>query len=176
MKGGTLITRTGYTVRKLISPQCNLWKSQFPVYAAIDYRLAEMYLNYSEALNEYDPQNPDIAKYINLIRERAGIPALIATITSSQALMRNAIRHERRVEMAFDNHRPFDVRRWKVLDKASGWIHGMNMSRGTTWQDPAFFVRTRVEQRAFDPAKYYLWPIENNELDRNTLMVQNPGW
>lgn len=173
--GGTFITRTGYVFRKLVNPQCNKWKNQFPVYAEIEYRLAEMYLDYAEALNEYDPGNPDIAQYINLIRERAGIPPLTSDITSSQTAMREAIRHERRVELAFDNHRPFDVRRWKILDKTTGYIHGLDMSKGSNWQDPAFFVRTRVENRAYDP-KYYLWPIATTELDRNKQMVQNPGW
>jgi len=50
------------------------------------------------------------------------------------------------------------------------------ISKGINWKDSTFFVRTRVESRPFDPKKYYLWPIVTNELDRNTLMVQNPGW
>ena len=72
-------------------------------------RYAEMLLNYVEALNEYDPGNPDIEKYLNLIRERGGLGPVQSGL--SQELMREQIRLERRIELCFEQLRYFDTRR-----------------------------------------------------------------
>src|SRR5690349_18379379 len=83
-------------------------------------RLAQVYLDYAEALNESEPGNADILKYLNLIRERAGVPqygtSTDLAIPATQAAMRQAIRMERRVELAFECVRYFDTRRWKIAE------------------------------------------------------------
>lgn len=165
---------TGYLNIKFSSPNSDAMNQRFVQQTYIFFRLGEIYLNYAEALNEYDPGNPDIATYVNLVRERGGIPALPGGL--SQDEMRERIRHERRIELALENHRVFDTRRWLIAeDTDGGQMFGMNVSAGTSFSDVEFYQRTAFETRVFT-RKHYLWPIPQSEMDRNTEMVQNPGW
>jgi hypothetical protein len=175
-------THTGYVIRKYNDPSSDVNLRKLRNNAVwIHFRLAEFYLNYAEALNEYNPGDPDIIKYLNLIRERAGIPQYgtgtnALPIPANQEEMRNLIRAERRVELAFEMHRIFDVRRWKIAPTTDGGpMWGMNMNAGTSWADPAFYERTIFETRTFEK-KHYFWPIAQSTLDRNKALVQNPGW
>ena len=131
-----------------------------------------MYLSYAEALNEYDPGNADIEKYMKLIRERAGLPALHSGL--SQDAMRDAIHHERRVEFAFEGGmRYMDIRRWKEAEKVFETpISGMNTDGKTNTE---YFKRTEIQKRVF-LKKMYLWPIYQNYLDNNEKLVQNKYW
>lgn len=112
-------TKTGYYLRKYLNEDVNVLTASnglghtWPI-----FRLAEMYLNYAEALNEYNPGHADILTYLNAVRQRAHQPALAAGL--SQEAMREAIRRERRVELAFEEHRAWDVRRWKIGSKTLG--------------------------------------------------------
>ncbi|MCD8034554.1 MAG: RagB/SusD family nutrient uptake outer membrane protein [Alistipes sp.] len=84
------------------------------------FRLAELYLNYAEALNEYNPADPEILTYLNKVRVRGGLPALVPgnktydTCFGHLELMRECIHKERAVELYAEEHRPFDVRRWVI--------------------------------------------------------------
>ena len=131
-----------------------------------------MYLNYAEALNEYNPGHTDITKYVNLIRERAGLPALKSGLSQSE--MREAIHHERRVEFAFEGGmRYMDIRRWKEAEKVFETpISGMNTDAKT---NNDIFKRTGLQKRIF-LKKMYLWPIYQTYLDNNEKMVQNKYW
>lgn len=167
-------TNTGYILHRFVSPTSNVQNWNGSPQHDIHFRLAEMYLNYAEALNEINPGHADILKYLNLVRERGGIPALAAGL--SQADMRLMIRHERRIEMAFETHRVWDTRRWKIAEQTDGGpMTGMNVAAGTSFTDLSFYKRTVFETRVFQK-KHYLWPIPQSEIERNRLMVQNPGW
>lgn len=171
-------TKTGYTARKDVYPNANFLTGNTNGRPAMLIRLAEIYLNYAEALNEYSPANPDILKYLNMIRNRGGLPSLLPGLTQDQ--MRTQIRLERRVELAFENQRYFDVRRWKVADQPGylqgGDYHGMNMDMGTALNDPGFYQRTIDVRRAAWERKDYFWPIPQSEIDRNKKLVQFPGY
>ncbi|MDQ6762971.1 MAG: RagB/SusD family nutrient uptake outer membrane protein [Bacteroidota bacterium] len=160
---------TGYIIRKDIAQSyANNSRSW------VMLRLAQIYLDYAEALNESASDNPDIAKYVNLIRERAGIPDLPANLSQSE--MRLAIRKERRVELAFENARYFDTRRWKIAEQTDGGpFYGMDINAGTSLTDPAFYQRTIFETRVFTKQDY-LWPIPQQELNVDKNLVQNTGW
>ena len=164
------ISPTGYTVRKDVTSNASGRGSML-------LRLGQIYLDYAEALNEYDPGNQDIATYLNLIRKRAGIPtygvgAGEVTVPASQAAMRTAIRKERQVELAFESVRYFDTHRWKIaLETDNGPVKGMNMFA----DGAAFYQPTTVATRIFRQ-RDYLWPIPNDEILKNNLLVQNPGW
>jgi starch-binding outer membrane protein, SusD/RagB family len=169
-------SRTGYCVRKLVNPNSTVNPEKIQERTEVLFRLGEIYLNYAEALNEYDPGNPDIVKYLNLIRERAGIPQYgegDLAIPASQDEMRTAIHKERRVELAFENHRYFDTRRWKIAEFTDGGpFYGMNTEGTNT---AAFSTRTIFETRVFHH-KYYLWNIVQGELNKSAKLVGNPGW
>ncbi len=170
--------KTGYTARKNIHPS-----SQFnPVTSvgrpAMLIRLAEIYLNYAEALNEYQPGHADILVYLNKVRKRAGLPALESGLSQDQ--MRDHIRNERRVELSFENHRYFDVRRWKVADQSEyhqgGPFYGMNMDKGTSLGNVEFHQRTVVLTRSSWDRRNYFWPVPQADIDRNKQLVQFPGY
>ena len=173
-KGSYDHSKTGYLLYKFTNPDSDIVQRNIPHKVWILFRLGEIYLNYAEALNEYNPGHPDIAKYVNLIRNRSGLPDLPANL--SQDEMRQAIHHERRVELAFEGHRYFDTRRWKIAPETdAGPFYGMNISAGDSFDDEAFYQRTAYETRSFE-SKNYLWPLPQNAVNRNKELVQNPGW
>jgi len=171
-------SRTGYCVRKMVNPSSIVGPDKIAARTEVVYRLAEMYLNYAEALNEYDPGNADIKKYINLIRERAGIPLYGSAAENvpepaGQEAWRQAIRKERRVELAFEYHRYFDTRRWKIAEQTdAGPMYGMDVNATTTAD---FSKRVVFENRVF-LKKNYLWNILQSELNKDKNLVENPGW
>lgn len=163
-------TKTGYVVRK--SAPLGNWGESDRV--CIMLRLAQIYLDYAEALQESNPSSTDILKYLNFIRERAGIPQYGsgAGKLSVPADMRQAIRDERRVELAFETNRYFDVRRWCIAEQTENKpIHGMDINKNGA----EFFVRTQVENRVFEK-KNYFFPLPNKDININKNMVQNLGW
>lgn len=170
--------RTGYLVRKNTNPARNLSNNAGNVVRPAMYiRLGELYLNYAEALNESSPGHPDILVYLNAIRTRGGIPALADGLTQEE--MRKQIRLERCIELAYEGHRFYDVRRWKIASepegRQGGEFTGMNVLTGNSLSDPAYYVRTRTSTRAWDD-RFYLFPLPQSELNRNTKMVQPPGY
>jgi len=169
--GNTDYSSTGYTVRKYmpVGSRENSGKTMVMI------RLAEIYLDYVEALNESTPGDPDILVYLNKIRERAGVPLYGAgqiPAPAGQADMRTAIRKERRVELAFENTRYFDVRRWKIAETTEKSVSGLDILKNA---NNGFYNVVRVESRVFDK-KHYLFPIPNGDVQKVPLIVQNTGW
>ncbi|QJB39442.1 RagB/SusD family nutrient uptake outer membrane protein [Chitinophaga oryzae] len=166
-------TRTGYSCRKLANESITINQGPGRDVHGILFRLAEFYLSYAEALNEYDPGNADIAKYINLIRARAGQPPLPAGL--NQAEMRKRIRNERRIELSFENHRFWDVRRWKIAENTEKTIWGMRPIADAAAPDGYRYEKFKVEDRLWRNAMYVI-PITTDETLRNTQLKQNEGW
>lgn len=170
--GGNDYPSTGYIVRK--DMVIDAWTNSNRSFCML--RLAEIFLDYAEALNEYDPGNPDILIYLNAIRDRAGIPGYGTEgleVPSDQDAMREAIRKERRVELAFENVRYFDIRRWKIAEQVlNGPIHGLDIN---ATEEEDFYNVVPFEERVFE-SKHYLWPIPQDEINANTSLVQNLGW
>ncbi|WP_343669013.1 RagB/SusD family nutrient uptake outer membrane protein [Chitinophaga sp.] len=164
------VSPTGYILRKNVATNGN-------ARGALMLRLGQIYLDYAEALNEYDATNADILTYLNLIRSRAGIPQYGSgtdpiAVPSGQSNLRTAIRMERRVELAFENVRYFDCHRWKTaMTTDNESVYGMNM-----YVDGAdFYAKTLIETRTFKQ-RDYLWPIPYDEILKDNKLVQNPGW
>ena len=169
--GGGDYSTTGYIVRKAMG----LRQWDVGGRTLILTRLAEIYLSYAECVNEADPASPDALKYLNLIRERAGIPLYGSAeipAPAGQAEMREAIRKERRVELAFENNRFFDVRRWKIAEQTeNGPIYGLNIGADM----PAFLNVVAFETRVFNK-RHYFFPLPSNDVNNDRELVQNPGW
>lgn len=161
---------TGYQINKAIHPATR--SGSYPYKPGIIIRLGEMYLNYAEALNEYSPGHDDIEKYVNLIRQRAGLPNLPENLSQSE--MRDAIHRERRVEFAFEGGmRYMDIRRLKIAEKVFETpIYGMDTDAKTNTD---YFKRVEIQKRIFDK-KMYLWPIYQDYMDNNEKLVQNKYW
>ena len=166
---------TGYLSRKYSDEAVNIPQGRWTLKTWIFFRLGELYLNYAEALNEIDGPIDDVYTYINAIRKRAGMPALPKNLTQDE--MRERIRHERRIELAFETHRYFDCHRWKIAEETdNGPILGLSRHLGTSLQDNTFYTRMVIETRVFDAPKHYLWPLQQYELDRVPWLIQNPKW
>jgi hypothetical protein len=119
-------------------------------------RYAEVLLNNAEAVNEVS--GPTLAVYndVNAVRARAKMPPLPVGLSQSQ--MRDKIRHERRVELAFEGFRYLDLKRWRIADKV---LNGFNDGMVT---------------HQFISPKNYLWPLPEAETQINTALVQNPDY
>ena len=168
---GSDYSPTGYVARKNVPPDAVFSAA---ARSLITIRLAEFYLNYAEAQNEVAGPDATVYAAINAIRSRAGVPDLQTGLTKDQ--MRDAIRKERRVELAFENHRYFDTRRWKIAETTdNGPFYGLNINAGSSVTDLSFYQPTVFEIRVFQK-KHYLFPIPQGEINKVPVLVQNTGW
>ncbi len=190
---GSSATRTGYMLRKFLDETVDA--TQFRgQYDFKEFRYGEVLLILAEALYERDGQisDPDLGSTINLLRARAGMPALTNAFVTANALdMQTEIRRERTVELAFEGFRRDDLRRWKTAETVMPQaIRGVKFV-GTEYQqrNPTLVINSDifVDANGFivaEPAvsrhfleKHYLDPIplQQIQLSHGTL-VQNPGW
>lgn len=174
-------TRTGYYIRKFLNDNLNLVNNATQVHHWPLIRYAEILLSYAEAMNEaYGPDNDNgyglsARQAVNTVRARAGV-AMPPVVAADPSAMRTAIKRERRVELAFENHRFWDLRRWKdaqtVLNQP---ILGVKVTLNSTNQ--VVYTPFIVENRVFDAAKMYQHPIPQSEINKSAgILKQNPGW
>lgn len=136
-----------------------------------------MYLNYAEAQNEAVGPDATVYSAINAIRKRAGMPDIPAGLNQTQ--MRSVIRHERRIELVMEDHRFWDVRRWKIAEVVDNRpVFGVDYTiAGAT---DTTFTYFQSQTRSFDASKHYLFPIPQAEMDKvkgkNPGFTQTPGW
>lgn len=172
-KNGGDFSQTSYNLRKFMNETLPINQSQLYTEPWIWFRLSEIYLNYAEAKFELGDE-VTARQYLSLVRARAGMPAIPATVTGDD--LRKRIYNERRIEMAFEGHRFFDVRRWKIAGQTEKVpVNGVDILR-----DPATGIKTYVNKiitnRVWND-KMYLLPIATVEINKNKGSVaQNPGW
>src|SRR5438270_4876779 len=169
---------SGYYIRKFVDPSINAQfiKEQVPW---IFFRYAEVLLNYAEASIELN-ELADAVSALNQIRVRAGMPVFSAAV--GQAALRDEYRNERRVEMAFEEQRFFDVRRWMIAPQPESqparginiFLDGTSRTDRTTWRNYRYAIDT-VQARAWNDKMYFM-PIRLDELNRNSMLKQNPGY
>ena len=137
----------------------------------IVFRLGEIYLNYAEAEAELG-QTATALTYLNKIRERAGMPDVVSPGGTD---LIQKIRQERRVELCFEGHRFFDLRRWGIADQGAGDALGIIITptnaQNTTFSYQVDTVQTRVWQQSF-----YFYPIPRSEIQADPQLTQNPGY
>ena len=177
INGGSLYTISGYYIRKYIDEAnipclLNTDKTSWKV-----FRLAEIYMNCAEAENELNGPTELVHKCVNKIRSRVNMPNF--AIDLNQAQMRIEIRHERRIEFAFEDQRWWDLIRWKksieVLNDK--YFHGALITvneDGTLNYDFEYLVDKYSKQVFLE--KHYLQPIPVDEITKNPNMTQNPGY
>lgn len=172
------MTRTGYYLRKYANWHSDKTNNQDGFFKL--FRYAELLLNYAEAANEASINNiapNDAVDAINEVRNRAGMPSVPYGI--SQDEFRAKVRNERRVEFAFEEHRFFDVRRWKILSETDHVVTGMKAVKtgDRTYSYQRFVVNG--ERKAYED-KYLMFPIPGDEVVRMLNYTgkdfQNPGW
>jgi starch-binding outer membrane protein, SusD/RagB family len=177
-------SKTGYYLKKFMNdayPLNNPWgNAGFQPWYYIRY--AEVLLNFAEAANEAygadvvpagSTLSPRMA--VNLVRQRPSVdmPALLPGMSQSQ--MRDAIRYERRVELAFEEHRFYDVRRWKIADVTENKPAG-GITVGKSGNTFTYTPKVALDGRKFDPRNYWL-PIPRAEIQAsNSRITQNTGY
>ncbi len=176
---------TGYFIKKLVNYESTIgngfasWKN----YPWPRMRLANLYLMYAEALNEAEPGNSTAIAYIDKVRQRAGLPGVVQSWTDfsrnptkyqTQEGLRQIIRRERTIELAFEGNRFWDLRRWKTAASElntdiTGWIVFSSAA-------PSYYQERIEYSRNFITPRDYFWPIGDYDTRRNPNPVENLGW
>lgn len=164
-------TPTGYYIKKMLHrvAAANYFVATPQSRPLIRY--AEILLDFAEAKNEFEGPTPEVYAAVEAVRERAGLNPFALPDGLNQEQMRQAIRNERRVELAFEGHRFWDVRRWGIAEETeSRMMTGMEVVRdGASVEYNRFNVRRHV----FRPAAYF-WPIPYDEIAKSEELIQNP--
>lgn len=169
-------TRTGYYLRKFIDPGVDPLDRRQEVPWRF-FRYAEILLNYAEASLELGDDG-EARRVLNLIRERAGMPE----ITAGGEELKELYRNERRVELAFEEHRYWDVRRWKIAPETYHDIQVLDISvEAEDQMDRETYFNYSYERREGVQARrwldrMYFQPIPEEEMNRNSQLVQNPEY
>lgn len=178
-------TKTGYYLKKYMNdayPLQNPWgNAGFQPW--IYFRYAEILLNFAEAANE--AYGPDVIPSgstlsartaINQIRSRPGINMPALAIGMSQSQMRDAVRYERRVELAFEEHRFYDVRRWKIADVTENKPAGGVIITKDASGNYVYTSKVALDGRSF-ATKHYWLPIPRSEIQASGgQLQQNAGY
>jgi len=170
-------TKTGYYLRKFMddnNPIDNPWDVA-GLQPWIYLRYAEVLLNYAEAQNEAVGPDGSVYSAVNQIRQRSSVnqPALAPGLSKDQ--MRDAIRRERQVELAFEEHRFYDVRRWKIANVTENTpAYGIDVAlNGNVY---TYTRKTALPNKSFSDKNYWL-PIPRAEiLASNNKLEQNAGY
>ena len=177
---GTDYSLTSYYMCKFMGKFQTATEYASVLHAWVMFRYAEILLNFAEAENESVGPTAEVYDALYLLRSRAGIKkgsvsgysyGLKTNMTQDE--MRQAIRNERRIELAFEEHRFYDIRRWRIAEQVFAQpLQGMQVveSSGT-----ATYTRVDVLRVSF-ATRSYLYPIPFSEVNKNRNMVQNPNW
>ena len=146
-------------------------------------RYAEILLSYAEAMNEaYGPTGNvgyrlNAVRALNQVRNRVGVEMPAVPTAISKEELREKIRNERRVELAFEDHRFWDVRRWMIAEQEgvmSGAMYGIKIYWINSSPQEFRYTPYLYENRTFTK-KMYLHPFSTNEVNKGYL-IQNPGY
>lgn len=185
--GGNNYSITGYFAKKRVNWKTVTVQGEGGSFEANDYyfplyRIAYLYLLYAEAKNEADGPGPEVYKYLNLVRNHAGIPSVQDSwenwsLNSEQYKnkdgLRKIIHQEMLIEFVFEAKRFWLLRRWKEASKylnqsITGW--NVDASDINNYYRPTFIFQQQFTERD------YLWPLAESLLNRNLNLTQNPGW
>jgi hypothetical protein len=162
-------TYSGYYQKKQIDPSVAPW---FDVQALPwrYFRYAEILLNYAEACNELG-EDAEAARYVNMIRKRAGLPG----IGSTGNQLRTDIRHERQIEFMFEGHRYWDIRRWMIAPQVmSNYAQAIDILYKYGETVPVYQSKNIPDRQLIWLDQSYFMPIQLSEMNKNNQLIQNP--
>jgi starch-binding outer membrane protein, SusD/RagB family len=166
--------RSNYVLKKFMPNEDVVlsWQETY-VIPWIYFRLGEIYLNYAEAKFELGDE-ATCREYLSKIRARVGMPPIPESTTGEE--LRKRLYNERRIELAFESHRYFDVRRWKIATEVeSRPIMGLDVKLNLT-TGLKTYSEVLLQDRNFEDRMYFL-PIATAEINKNEGSIeQNPGW
>ncbi|MDO4165330.1 MAG: RagB/SusD family nutrient uptake outer membrane protein [Bacteroides sp.] len=163
-------TYTGYYMRKFLDPSVNHQYDR-QTYPWRQLRYAEVLLNYVEACLELGEED-EARTYLDLIRKRAGMPAVPSSVTGNDLM--ELYRNERKIELAYEQHRYFDIRRWMIAPDVIKNAQGVDIRYPYGSDQPNYSI-IEVQERAWND-KAYLMPVYLDEMNKNNLLIQNPGY
>lgn len=185
---------SGYECKKFVWEGCNTFKNQYNNFRLNNcyIRLAQVYLDYAEAMNEAYGPNADPKGYgltavqaINIIRNRVAMPNVLPEYTASKETFRDRIRNERAVELCFENQRWHDLRRWMIAEEvfnkpiqgieATPPANHRSVVNKSTLQFTYKVVDLTTEVRVFQ-TKHYWYPVPQDQVNSQFNFKQNPGW
>ncbi len=176
---------TGYYAKKLVPFKYEIKSdgTTNPVnYPWPTIRLSDIYLLYAEALNEANGPTDEAVKYVDLIRERAGLTGVKKSWElysnnpgkpNSKEGLREIIRKERRIELALEGQKFWDFIRWKIADEE---LSKPVLQWDTSQETPEYYYRILTTYIRQFSLRDYLWPINEASLYTNKNLIQNPGW
>lgn len=176
-------SKTGYYLKKFLTDNLNLVNGGTAQHNWIIFRYAEILLNYAEALNEAVGTDVTPAGYtltarqaLKLVRDRAS-NSLPAVTANSVTDFRTAIKHERRIELAFEDHRYWDLLRWKDAETILKQpIKGVTVTRNPSGTFN-YVVVNNVASRFFNAPAMYYYPFPQAEIvNAKGALVQNTGY
>jgi starch-binding outer membrane protein, SusD/RagB family len=167
-----VVSPTGFNIEKYVNKDDVTQPSNCGINLIL-IRYAEVLLTYAEAKIELNQIDASVYDAINKVRQRPDVNMPAITTGKTQSELRNIVRHERTVELAFEGKRFFDIRRWKIAGTVMpGKVNGL------TYKDATGALQT-VEVAGWTQVwddKSYLWPIPQKEIELNPNLTQNPGW
>ncbi|WP_104384396.1 RagB/SusD family nutrient uptake outer membrane protein [Sphingobacterium sp. HMA12] len=176
---GSNNSKTGYLYKKYtsnLSDYPDLWNTGLNM---ILIRYAEILLTYAEAKIESASIDNSVYDAIDAVRQRAGMPKVDRSIYANQTTLRELVRRERRVELALEGLRWFDIKRWKIGPQVrEGKVYGTRLGTVDPTNGALLLTGEHVEaeSRTFSSERDYLWPIPRKETDVNRNLTQNPGY
>lgn len=188
---------TGYIPKKFIPYEAQV--NAINTISSLSYawpiiRLSDLYLLYAETINEVEgpdgANSTELFKYIDLVRERAGLKGVKESWNNysnkpnkytTQAGMRDIIQQERLIELAFEGHRFWDIRRWKTAPKEyhtalKGWNMNVSVIDGTEQEVNELMYKPQLLTIQKFGIRDYFWPIAIYDIEMNPNLVQNIGW
>ncbi|OQP57747.1 hypothetical protein A3860_08965 [Niastella vici] len=174
-------TQTGYYAKKFCANDSSstnytntLYRDNGFVPAWCIIRYADILLMYAEAMNEYSGPSTAIYSAVEKIRQRGGLSPYTLTAGLSQSQLRDVIRNERRIELAFEEQRFWDIRRWKIAKAVYGtMLHGVTITKNT---NGTFTYTSKEVTTPYFTDAMYLYPIALKETQVNPGIEQNPGY
>lgn len=185
-QGSAEYSVTGYSAKKMASYKNGITANhiaQPEFYPFPIIRLADLYLLYAEALNEYSGPSAEAYQYIDYVRERAGLKGVVESWgkysndpskPTTKDGLRSIIHNERTIELAFESKRYWDIRRWKKIDTYNVQPQGWNVL-GETPED-FYKLKNVAEVPIKVTVKDYFMPIREWNIIANNNIIQNYGW
>ncbi|MDR2425363.1 MAG: RagB/SusD family nutrient uptake outer membrane protein [Prevotellaceae bacterium] len=176
---------TGYQLKKLVNPKSlfaggNSMTEEPYTFPLI--RLSDLYLLYAEALNEANGPSPEVYRWIDTVRNRAGLKGVVESWAQStrtdkpanQTGLRDIIQRERLIELCFEGQRFWDLRRWMLAhiylsQPVQGWSYRQDTPE-------TYYVIQQIWTKRRFLMRDYLWPLKTSSVIVNSNLKQNPGW